>query len=186
MRKEIFGLLAHLRSLFKATIQATGLQQLTLWEISSAGVLENTYSKNLPDVAIPSSITLKGVNLLIQGNSSKVASPTFSIALNTLGKFGAITYSKVISPQVPQVFTAKTAAYNWLSYVTSAPIKGVLGFTAHQKTTVLIKSPLKGGNTIGIYSVQGTPIIMRYQVGIGLIIATQYSGSDYLTVVHTK
>ncbi len=114
-------------------------------------------------------MTLKGTNLLIQGNSSKAGSPTFSIALNNLGKFGAITYSKVALPQTPQLFTVKSAAYNWLTYVTSTPIKGVLGFTAHQKTTVLIKSSLKGGANIGIYSVQGTPIIMRYQVGIGVI-----------------
>ncbi len=32
----------------KATNQATELRQLTLWEISSAGVLVNTYSKSLP------------------------------------------------------------------------------------------------------------------------------------------
>ena len=169
-----------------ATTPATGLQQLTVWEISSTGLLENTYTKALQDVVIPTSISLKGSNYLIQGNSSKVGSPTFSISLTALGKFGTIKYSPISPSSAPQIFTTKSAVYNWLSYVTAKAIKGVLGFTPHQSTTVLIKSTLKGGNTTGIYSLQGVPILMSYQVGIGVIVLTDYSGSYLLTVVHTK
>lgn len=165
---------------------ASGLERLTVWEISSTGVLENTYTKDLQDVVIPTSMVLKGSNYLVQGNSSKIGSPTFSISLTPLGKFGAIKYSSVSAPANPQIFTSKSAAYNWLSYVTSKAIKGVLGFTPHQVTTVLIKSSLKGGNTIGIYSLQGTPILMRYQVGIGVVVVTDHSGTYLLTAIHTK
>lgn len=168
------------------TATAAGLQQLTVWEISSTGVLENTFTKNLPDVAVPTSIALKGVNFLIQGSSSKAGSPTFSIALTPAGKYGSIKYSPTLPPNSPQLFTAKSVAYNWLSYVTTKAIKGVLGFTPHKVTSVLIKSPLKGGNTTGIYSLQGVPILMQYQVGLGIVVVTDYSGSYLLTLVHTK
>jgi len=169
-----------------ATTPASGLQRLTVWEISSTGVLENTYTKDLQDVAIPTLMALKGSNYLIQGNSSKVGSPTFSISLTPLGKLGTIKYSSVASPPNPQLFTSKSAAYNWLSYITSKAIKGVLGFTPHRSTTVLIKSPIKSGNTTGIYSLQGVPVLMRYQVGIGVVVVTNYSGTYLLTVIHTK
>ena len=169
-----------------ATTPASGLQRLTVWEISSTGVLENTYTKDFPDVAIPTSMTLKGSNYLIQGYSSKVGSPTFTISITTLGSFGTIKYSSISSPLNSQIFTAKSAAYNWLSYITSKAIKGVLGFTPHRSTTVLIKSPIKSGSTTGIYSLQGVPILMRYQVGIGVVVVTNYSGTYLLTVIHTK
>lgn len=169
-----------------ATTPAPGLQRLTVWEISSTGALENTYTKDLPDVAIPISMVLKGSNYLIQGNSSKIGSPNFSISITTLGKFGTIKYSSISSPLNSQIVTAKSAAYNWLSYVTAKAIKGVLGFTPHQTTTVLIRSALKGGNTTGIYSLRGTPVLMRYQFGIGVVIVTNYSGTCLLTLIHTK
>ena len=168
------------------TTPAPGLQQLTVWEISSTGVLENTYTKALQDVVIPTLISLKGSNYVIQGNSSKIGSPTFSISLTAFGKFGTIKYSSISSSLTPQIFTAKSSAYNWLSYVTAKAIKGVLGFTPHQSTTVLIKSSLKGSNTSGIYSLQGVPVLMHYQVGIGVVVVTNYSGTTLLTVIHTK
>ncbi|HEY4898726.1 MAG TPA: hypothetical protein VIH79_03290 [Candidatus Nanopelagicaceae bacterium] len=169
-----------------STTPASGLQRLTVWEINSTGVLENTYTKDLQDVAVPTSMALKGSNYLIQGNSSKIGSPTFTISITTLGTFGTIKYSSISSPLNSQIFTAKSAAYNWLSYVTAKAIKGVLGFTPHQSITVLIKSSLKGGNTTGIYSLRGTPILMQYQVGIGVVVVTNYSGTYLLTLVHTK
>ena len=169
-----------------ATTPASGLQRLTVWEISSTGVLENTFTKDLQDVAIPTAMALKGSNYLIQGNSSKVGFPTFSITLTPLGKFGTIKYSSASSPPTSQLFTSKSAAYNWLSYITSKAIKGVLGFTPHRSTAVLIKSPIKSGNTTGIYSLQGAPVLMRYQVGIGVVVVTNYLGTYLLTEIHTK
>ena len=56
----------------------------------------------------------------------------------------------------------------------------------HQSTTVLIKSSLKDRSLKGIYSVQGAPISLAYQSGIGVVELTSLSGSYLLTVIHTK
>ena len=63
---------------------APGLNRLTVWEISPAGLLLNTFTKDLADVDIPGSISLKGANYIIQGLSSRTGAPTFTVSLTPL------------------------------------------------------------------------------------------------------
>ena len=165
---------------------AAGLNRLTVWEISSAGLLLNTFTKDLTDVDIATSITLKGTNFVIQGVSSRVGAPTFTLSMTPLGKLGSVKNSPTKSIASSQIFSASSAAYGWLSYVSPKPIGGVLGMPLHQSTTVLIKSSLKDRSLKGIYSVQGAPISLTYQSGIGVVELTSLSGSYLLTVIHTK
>ena len=165
---------------------AAGLNRLTVWEISPAGLLLNTFTKDLTDVDIPTSITLKGANFIVQGVSSRVGAPTFTLSMTPLGKLGSVKNSPTKPIVSSQIFSATSAAYGWLSYVSPKPIGGVLGMPLHQSTTVLIKSSLKDRSLKGIYSVQGAPISLTYQSGIGVVELTSLSGSYLLTVIHTK
>lgn len=165
---------------------APGLKQLTIWEISSAGALENTYSKNFSDIDIPTSIVQKGVNFVIAGNSSKVGSSNFTVTMTPLGKIS--DPKSVAAPIIPVLglFSATSAAYIWQNFVTKQPIAGVTGIPPHKSTTVLIDSSLKSRTLKSVFSIQGTPLSLRYQTGIGVIALTQATGSYYLTIIHTK
>lgn len=168
------------------TSPASGLNRLTVWEISSTGSLLNTITKDLADVDIPTSITLKGANFIIQGISSRAAAPTFTVSVTPLGKIGTVKNSSTKPVAPSQIFNATSAAYGWLSYVSPKPIGGVLGMPLHQSTTVLIKNALKDRSLKGIYSVQGTPLSLVYQSGIGVVELTSMLGSYLVTVIHTK
>ncbi len=167
-------------------LPASGLHRLSVWEVSSTGSLLNTFTKDLADVDIPTSITLKGSNYIIQGLSSRAGTPTFTVSLTPLGKIGTIKNSSTKPVAPSQIFSATSAAYGWLSYVSPKPIGGVSGMSTHQSTTVLIKNGLKDRALKGIYSVQGTPLSLVYQSGIGVVELTSASGSYQLTVLHTK
>ena len=165
---------------------APGLNQLTMWEISSAGALENTYSKNLPDIDIPTSIAQKGGNLVVTGKSSKAGLPTFTVTVTPVGK---ISDPKNIATPVtptPGLLTATSAAYIWQNFVTKQPITGVSGIPLHHSTTILINNSLKTRTLRSVFSIQGAPLALRYQIGIGIIALTQGSGTYYLTIIHTK
>ena len=165
---------------------APGLNQLTLWEISSAGVLENTYSKSLSDVDIPTSIVQTGINFVVAGNSNKSGFPTFTLTVTPLGK---ITDPKnIVTPiaSAPGLLIATSAAYIWQNFVTNKPIAGVTGIPSHQSTTVLIDSSLKTRALKSVFSIQGKPLALQYQVGIGVVALTQATGTYFLTIIHTK
>ena len=163
-----------------------GLNRLTVWEVSSTGTLLNSFTKDLAEVDIPTSIILKGSNYIIQGLSSRTGAPTFTVSLTPLGKLGTLKNSSIKPVAASQIFSATSAAYGWLSYVSPKPIGGVLGMPLHKSTTVLIKNSLKDRSLKGIYSVQGSPLSLVYQSGIGVIELTSAAGSYLVTVVHTK
>ena len=168
------------------TTPAPGLNQLMLWEISPTGTLLNTFKRTLSDIDVPTSITQKGVNLLITGASNKPGLATFSLTATLFGKIGAPKNSNIAPAAATQFFTSMSAAYIWQNYVTTQGIKGVSGIPLHQATTVLIESTIKGGVLKAVFSLVGSPLALRYQLGIGVIALTQGSGSYYLTIIHTK
>lgn len=162
------------------------LNRLTIWEVSATGILENTFTKDLTDIDIPTSISLQGSNFIIQGLSNKVGFPTFSVSLTPAGVIGSIK-SRVSAPVTsPKIFSTTSAAYLWQSFVTTKAIKGVIGFPAHQSTNLLLKLAIKGNTLKGAYSIQGTPIALQYQSGVGVIVLSQGAGNYFLTVLHTK
>ena len=165
---------------------APGLNQLTIWEISSAGVLENTYSKNLSDIDIPTAIAQKGVNLVVTGKSSKPGLPTFTVTVTPGGKIS--DPKNVATPIAPTsgLLTATSAAYIWQNFVTKQPIAGVTGIPLHHTTTVLIDNSIKTRTLKSVFSIQGAPRVLRYQIGIGIVALTEGSGTFYLTIIHTK
>lgn len=165
---------------------APGLNQITIWEISSAGALENTYSKNLSDIDIPTSIVPKGVNLVVTGKSSKPGLPTFTITLTLVGKMSDPKSVAIPIAANPGLLTATSAAYIWQNFVTKRPIAGVTGIPLHHTTTVLIDNSIKTRTLKSVFSIQGAPLILRYQIGIGIIALTEGSGTFYLTIIHTK
>ena len=163
-----------------------GLNRLTIWEVSAAGILENTFTKDLTDIDIPTAISMKGSNFIIQGLSNKVGFPTFSVFLTSVGVFGSIK-GRVSAPVTsPKIFSTTSATYLWQSFVTTKGIKGVMGFPAHQSTNLLLKRAIKGKTLKGAYLIQGAPIALRYQSGVGVVVLSQGAGTYFLTVLHTK
>ena len=169
-----------------ASTPAPGLNRLTVWEISAGGLLENTFTKDVGDIDIPTSVALKGANFIIQGISNKAGFPSFTVSLTPLGKIGAIKNSATAVVISPQILTTSSASYGWQSYVTSKAINGVTGLPAPQKTTVLIKSALKGKAMKAIYSVVGSPLSLQYQSGVGVVELTQNAGTYFVTIIRAK
>lgn len=168
------------------TTPAPGLNRLTVWEISSTGILINTFTKDLPNVDIPTSIALKGPNFIIQGVSSAVGLPTFAVSVTPRGAIGTIKTSAVAPVGSALTFNATSSAYSWKSFITKSAIKGVTGIPSHHVTPILSKSSLKDKSLKGIYAVQGSPISLQYQAGLGVLLLSQGSSGYFVTIVHTK
>ena len=157
---------------------ATELNRLTIWEVSPAGLLLNTFTKDLTDVDVPTSIIVKGANFIIQGISNKVGFPTFAATLTPLGKIGAL---KALT-NTP----VRSSAYLWQGFVAKRTIKGVKGISLHPSTDLLLKLSLKDKSVKGAYSLTGAPIAMQYQSGLGVVVLSQGANSYFLTILHTK
>ena len=173
-------------SAISTTTPAPGLNRLTVWEVSSTGVLENTYVKDTPDVNIPTSIAAKGANFTLQGVTSKTGSSSFAATLNPAGNIGSLNFSSTKLPVAPLTRSVNSSAYSWQSFITNGPLKGVTGIALHQITTVLTRSGLKDKSLKGVNSVTGTPLSLQYQSGTGVVLLTQGSGTYFLTIIHTK
>ena len=165
---------------------ATALNRLTIWEVSPTGVLLNTFTKDLTEVDVPTSIMVKGANFIIQGISDKVGFPTFAASLTPLGKIGTLKALSRAPAPAPQIFTVTSSAYLWQGFVAKRAIKGVKGISLHPSTDLLLKLSLKDKSVKGAYSLTGTPIAMQYQSGLGVIVLSQGDGSYFLTILHTK
>ena len=150
---------------------APELNRLTVWEISPAGILLNTFSKDLANVDIPTAIAPKGVNYLIQGVSSLIGQPTFTVSLTPLGKIGTLKNSSIAPAKPAKSYSATSSAYGW---------------TINQTKPVLTRRSLKNKSLKGIYSLQGVPISLQYQVGLGVVLLSQGDSKYYVTVIHTK
>lgn len=165
---------------------SSGLNRLSIWEVSPIGVLLNTFTKDLAEVDIPTSITLKGSNFIIQGVSNKRDLPTFALSLSPLGKIGNVKALALPPAQAPKIFMATSAAYLWQGFVASKVVKGVTGVSLHPATDLLLRLSLKDKSVKGAYSFSGAPIAVQYQSGIGVVVLSQGGGTYFLTIVHTK
>jgi hypothetical protein len=165
---------------------SSGLNRLSIWEVSPTGSLLNTFTKDLAEVDIPTAITLKGSNFIIQGASNKSGFPTFALSLSPLGKLGNVKALTLPPAQAPKIFIATSAAYLWQGFVASKVIKGVTGVSLHPATDLLLKLSLKDKSVKGAYSISGSPIAVQYQVGIGVVVLSQGEGTYFLTILHTK
>lgn len=165
---------------------ATELNRLTIWEVSPTGLLLNTFTKDLAEVDVPTSITLKGANFIIQGISNKVGFPTFLAYLTPLGKIGVLKPLSGVPATTPQIFTAKSSAYLWQGFVAKRAIKGVKGISLHPRTDLLLKLSLKDKSLKGAYSLTGAAVAMQYQSGLGVVVLSQGASSYFLTILHTK
>lgn len=166
--------------------KAQGLNRFTVWEVSSSGLLLNTFTKDLSEVDIPSSITLKGTNFTIEGISSKVGFPTFSLTLSPSGNISLPKASTKPFAASLQIFDAVSSAYDWKSFVASKMIQGVSGVSLHPRSNLLLKLSLKNKSVKGAYSLPGVPIEMHYQVGVGVVVLCEGGGSYFLSILHTK
>ena len=165
---------------------AVALNRLTIWEVSPTGLLLNTFTKDLTEVDIPTSIIVKGANFIIQGISNKVGFPTFAASLTPLGKIGSLKALTRAPTPAPQIFTVTSSAYLWQGFVAKRAIKEVKGISLHPSTDLLLKLSLKDKSVKGAYSLTGTPIAMQYQSGLGVIVLSQGNSSYFLTILHTK
>ena len=165
---------------------AVALNRLTIWEVSPTGVLLNTFTKDLSEVDVPTSIMVKGANFIIQGISNKVGFPTFAASLTPLGKIGSLKALTRAPAPAPQIFTVTSSAYLWQGFVAKRAIKEVKGISLHPSTDLLLKLSLKDKRVKGAYSLTGTPIAMQYQSGLGVIVLSQGNSSYFLTILHTK
>ena len=165
---------------------AVALNRLTIWEVSPTGLLLNTFTKDLTEVDIPTSIIVKGANFIIQGISNKVGFPTFAASLTPLGKIGSLKALTRAPAPAPQIFTVTSSAYLWQGFVAKRAIKEVKGISLHPSTDLLLKLSLKDKSVKGAYSLTGTPIAMQYQSGLGVIVLSQGNSSYFLTILHTK
>ena len=167
-------------------IPAPGLNRINVWEVSSQGALINTFSRDSNDVSIPTRITAKNSKYILQGITSKAGFQSFAATLDPLAKIGSLNYSPSALPSPSPTKTAISAVYSWQSYITSGPIKGVLGMTPHQSIPVLTHSGLKDKALKGASAIVGNPIDLQYQNGVGLVLLSQGSGTYYVTIIHTK
>lgn len=165
---------------------AVALNRLTIWEVSPTGVLLNTFTKDLSEVDVPTSIMVKGANFIIQGISNKVGFPTFAASLTPLGKIGSLKALTRAPAPAPQIFTVTSSAYLWQGFMAKRAIKEVKGISLHPSTDLLLKLSLKDKRVKGAYSLTGTPIAMQYQSGLGVIVLSQGNSSYFLTILHTK
>ena len=165
---------------------ATELNRLTIWEVSPAGLLLNTFTKDLTDVDVPTSIVVKGANFIIQGISNKVGFPTFAATVTPLGKIGALKALTNTPVTTAQIFTVTSSAYLWQGFVAKRTIKGVKGISLHPSTDLLLKLSLKDKSVKGAYSLTGAPIAVQYQSGLGAVVLSQGANSYFLTILHTK
>ncbi len=165
---------------------APGLNRLAVWEVSSSGSLVNTFTKDLTSVEIPTSIVPKGRDFIIQGISSLVNQPTFTVSLTALGRIGSVNAGSLRTSKNPMIFAAASSAYGWQSFVTNSKIKGVVGIPLHQSTTVLTRSSLKNHSLKSIYSLQGIPLSLQYRSGLGVLLLSHSAGGYFVTIIHTK
>ena len=165
---------------------AVALNRLTIWEVNPTGVLLNTFTKDLSEVDVPTSIMVKGANFIIQGISNKVGFPTFAASLTPLGKIGSLKALTRAPAPAPQIFTVTSSAYLWQGFMAKRAIKEVKGISLHPSTDLLLKLSLKDKRVKGAYSLTGTPIAMQYQSGLGVIVLSQGNSSYFLTILHTK
>ena len=172
-------------SAVSATNPAPGLNRLSVWEVSSTGLLINSYVRDLPEVDVPTSIVAKGANFLIQGVTSKSGGATFAATLNPAAKIGPLNYSSSKPSIASPIKSTSSALYSWQSYITTAAIKGVTGIPLRQKTTVLARYGIKDKALKAINSITGSPMALQYQSGTGVVLLTQGSGY-FLTIIHTK
>ncbi len=175
-------------STIPASVAATSpaLNRLTVWEVSATGALLNTFTKDLTDIDIPTSIVLKGTGFIVRGVSNKAGFPTFALTVNSLGAIGPVK-NTVAKPLVtPPTLNASSAAYAWQTLISASPIKGVIGAPPHQSINYLLKNSLKDKVLKGAYSIVGAPLALQYQSGIGVVLLSQGSGSYFLTILHTK
>jgi hypothetical protein len=163
-----------------------GLNRISVWEVSAQGALINTFTHDSNDLSIPTRISPKNSNFILQGVTNKTGSQSFAATLNPLGKIGALNYSSIALPQSSQIKTVQSVAYTWQSFVTNGPIKGVVGMSAHQALPVLTHSALKDKVIKGASGVVGTPMDLQYLSGVGVVLLSQGNGTYYLTIIHTK
>jgi hypothetical protein len=163
-----------------------GFQRILVWEITSAGVLLNTYSTDFVDVAVPSVITLKNKVFTISGFSTNTKLNKFSLTMSATGKFGVPSFTTQRISLPSPVVMVKSPKYTWQSFLTTGGIQGVSGFKPKTPTSVLIKSSLKSGAIASVYSFAGTLISMNYLAGTGIVLATTYGQSEYITIIHTS
>ena len=164
----------------------SGLTRLTVCEVSSTGSLVNTFTKDLSDIDIPTSIAIKGGNFILQGVSAKSGFPTFAVTVSPLGAIGPVKNATAKPAPNAQNFYVASSAYGWQSFNSTKSVKGVLGLGSPQGINYLLKSSLKDKVLKAAYSVQGAPLAMQYQPNIGVVLLTQGSGSYFLNILHTK
>jgi hypothetical protein len=106
--------------------------------------------------------------------------------MSATGKFGVPSFTTQRISLPSPVVMVKSPKYTWQSFLTTGGIQGVSGFKPKTPTSVLIKSSLKSGAIASVYSFAGTLISMNYLAGTGIVLATTYGQSEYITIIHTS
>ena len=157
----------------------TGLRRLLLWEISSiSGSIKATFGYDFTNAIDPQAISYKLGKLTVQGLSNDPAGSHFQILLTTSGAFSHPTFQNVRATLASPVTFIKSQSYLWQSYVTNRPISGISGFKPKVATTVLIRSSLKSGKIVDLYTLPGSTTSVQYQKGQGILLVMQV-GSDF-------
>ena len=166
-------------SITPTTPATTGLRRLLVWKVASqTGAVAASYSFDFTNVISPTAISIKSHTLTIQGLANDPAGANFSISMSSTGNFGHPTFLTLTQQKSSALTVAKSASFLWQSYVATGAIPGIPAFKPKSPTTILIKSSLKSGKILALYTLTGNLVKLSYQKSLGLFLITQTS-SDY-------
>lgn len=143
-----------------------GLTHITLWQVSSAGSLLNSFDYDAQAVLEPTSITLTKNIFTISGNN-------FHINASLLGKFSKFTQSKVVEPKVQITQNFKDGLYVWKSYLSKSSIPGVSGWKPKSSTPVILKVGSRTGHIYKAYKYSNKVLKVGFLPSIGVVVTTE-------------
>ena len=143
------------------------LTELTVWQISAAGLLLNAFHTTAPGIIYPHSIIETAGNFLIQGMD-------FSVSMKKSGAFGAFKSLTYVAPAQPNRYIG--SKYSWNIYSGLGPVGGVPTFKPKRATTLYYKYLNATKSVKAAYQLPELPILLRYQKDIGLILVSESDG----------
>ena len=140
------------------------LTELTVWQVSAAGTLMNTFHTAAPGIIYPHAITESKSNLLIRGMD-------FSVTLSKLGAFSSFKTFNYVNPA--QLVKFVGSKYSWNIYTGRGPVLGVPTFKPKKVATLYYKYLNSTKSVRAAYSIPEKPLLVRYQKDVGVILLTE-------------
>ena len=157
------------------------LSRIELWSVSPQGSLISSYSLDTPWSVHPQTISITGTKVSITGEiSSSGKVKRFTVPFTLGGTFGALVQSPNFP--TPTNLSAVVGSSTWKSQLSSGSIPGLPSWRPKAPTQVLLRYS-KSGKLTDARFIVGTPLGLRWQKEIGLILITERNARFGLTIV---